>query len=247
MFISPCWAVPSHIKAVTTTRRGGVSTKPFDTFNLGDHVGDDHIAVEKNREILKQTLSLPQDPIWLKQTHSNIAIEAHPENQYKEADASFTDKVNQICVVLTADCLPILLCNKEGTSVAAIHAGWRGLMKGVIESTLKSLPSSEWLAWLGPAIGPQHFEVGNEVREQFIDSHPEDTHAFVPSKNQRWLANIYTLAKTRLNKLGILKIYGGNYCTYSDSDAFYSYRRDGEKTGRLASLIWITSPPTVKY
>lgn len=243
MYITPEWPAPSHIKAYTTLRSGGVSKPPFDQFNLATHVGDNEAHVLQNRKILKETLGLPADPIWIEQTHSTIAINAHPDNRECEADASFSNELNQVCVVLTADCLPILLCNKKGTYIAAIHAGWRGLANGIIESTLieLNLPNEEWLAWLGPAIGPANFEVGDEVRSQFLLRHPEALYAFTPSSNGRWLANLYALAKLSLLKQGIESIYGGQFCTYSDSKRFYSYRRDGTQTGRMASLIWIDS------
>ena len=247
MFIEPKWPAPSCIKAFTTLRLGGVSQKPFDSFNLAKHVGDTAAHVKANREHLQKKLCLPNEPIWLQQTHSTIALSATPNHREHEGDASFTHDMNQVCVVLTADCLPILLCNNEGTQVAAIHAGWRGLLNGIIESTLEAMGSPQnILVWLGPAIGPTHFEVGEEVREQFIAKDNEAAHAFIPSPNGRWLANIYKLARLRFKKKNINEIYGGNYCTYSDPLSFYSYRRDGARTGRQASLIWISSTPTVK-
>lgn len=248
MFIKPNWPAPDHIQAYTTLRTGGTSKEPFDKFNLAQHVGDDPENVQTNRELLKTILKLPNEPIWLQQTHSTIALKASPENRDQEADASFTEEANQVCAVLTADCLPILLCDKPGTQVAAIHAGWRGLLNGVIESTLKalSIPTSEILVWLGPAIGPVHFEVGAEVRDQFIAHQAAAIDAFTPSPNDRWLANIFMLAQLRFLKHNITSVYGGDRCTYSDPLSFYSYRRDGAKTGRLASLIWISRFPTVK-
>jgi YfiH family protein len=241
-FLQPVWPAPKHIKAYTTLRQGGVSPPPYDQFNLADHVGDNRECVKANRTLLKNTLRLPQEPIWIKQTHSTLAIEALPQHTGKEADASFTHTANQICVVQTADCLPLLLCNRQGTHVAAIHAGWRGLLHGIIEETVKALhlPADEMLAWLGPAIGPTAFEVGNEVRDAFIKTDAYAVEAFIPHQD-RWLANIYLLAKQRLHRLGIAPIYGGEYCTYSDKEHFFSYRRDGEKTGRMATLIWIDS------
>ncbi len=198
-----------------------------------------------------QSLNLPSIPCWLQQVHGTTVLEASPgeasldHESYPKADASYTHKPQIVCAVLTADCLPILLCNKQGTSVAAVHAGWRGLAAGVIEETLKKFTVSpdEILAWLGPAIGPQVFEVGPEVREQFMQMNAEAHLAFRPSPNpNRWLANIYFLAKQRLLKQGVNAIYGGENCTYSDTKQFYSYRREGEKTGRMASLIWLEHP-----
>ncbi len=245
MFIEPVWPAPKTIHAYTTLRSGGVSKKPFDQFNLAQHVGDDEGMVAANREILKNALQLPNEPIWIKQTHSTIAILATEKNTECEADASFTHEKNQICVVLTADCLPILVCNKQGTSVAAIHAGWRGLLNGVIESTLEAMKCDpeDLLIWLGPAISQAHFEVGDEVRAAFLEKDSEAHSAFIPSPNQRFMADLYLLATQRLHKRGIQRIFGGNYCTYSDANQFYSYRRDGSKTGRMASLIWIAQEP----
>lgn len=246
-FIQPQWPAPSHIKAYTTLRSGGFSESPFDQFNLAEHVGDHTTHVQANRELLKKQLKLPNDPIWIQQVHGTQVVQALPENKEQEADAVFSHEANQVCAILTADCLPILICNQKGTQVAAIHAGWRGLVNGVIESTLTAMQAKNenLLVWLGPAISPANFEVGNEVREQFIDKHAEAIHAFIPSPNQRWLADLYALARLRLLKQGVTAIYGGGFCTYADSKRFYSYRRDG-KTGRMASLIWISDSYTVK-
>lgn len=239
-FITPNWPAPKHIHAYTTTRKGGVSMAPYDAFNLGDHVEEPIDVVNQNRRLLKTKLNLINEPIWIQQTHSTIALEAKPSHLYKEADATYTNLAEQACVILTADCLPILLCNQTGTHIAAIHAGWRGLAHGVIESTLDALalPNETWLAWLGPAISAKHYEVGEEVRTAFLQITPEAEHAFTPSPNNRWLADLYALATVRLQKKGITQIYGGEYCTYSDQEQFYSYRRDGQKTGRIATLIW---------
>lgn len=239
--IKPEWSAPTHIKAYTTLRTGGVSLSPYHSFNLGLHVGDENHFVQQNRDLLNKTLALPEEPIWLDQTHSTIAVPAIPQNHGKNADASYTDEVQRVCAVLTADCLPILICNREGTMVAAIHAGWRGLADGVIESTLAAmnLPGKDLLAWLGPAIGPKVFEVGEEVRQRFIEVDSRAMDAFIPSPNQRWLADIYQLARLRLNNYGVSDITGGNFCTYSNNELFFSYRRDGSKTGRMASLIYI--------
>ncbi|EKD74083.1 MAG: hypothetical protein ACD_45C00083G0005 [uncultured bacterium] len=241
IFIQPDWPAPPNVKACTTTRVGGVSLAPYNELNLALHVGDAKQHVQKNRTLLKTRLALPSEPIWLEQTHSTIVVPATADNLGKEADATFASEPNCVCVVLTADCLPILLCNRAGTHVAAIHAGWRGLANGIIENTLKTLdlPSGELLAWLGPAIGPNAFEIGHEVRDLFLKSHPDTEQAFLPSPNGRWLGDLYALASLRLHTLGITNIYGKPYCTYSDKEQFFSYRRDGSKTGRMASLIWI--------
>ena len=240
--IEPNWPAPKTIKAYTTLRTGGVSPAPYHELNLGKNTDDMAENIEKNRHILHQTLELPNTPIWLKQIHSTQVLHALPENINKEGDASFTHQPKQVCTVTTADCIPILVCNRQGTSVAAIHAGWRGLVEGVIEATLLALqlPPTELLVWLGPAIGPTAFEIGPEVREKFLLASPEAEYAFSPTLNQRWLGDLYALAKLRLQKQGVTEIYGGDYCTYSDEKRFFSYRRDGKETGRMASLIWIT-------
>lgn len=241
MFITPNWPAPESICAVTTTRLGGVSVSPYDQFNLAEHVGDLGEHVLANREILRNKLNLPAEPTWINQIHSAIAISAHPTNTGKEADATYTHERKQVCAILTADCLPLLICSKQGSHVAAIHAGWRGLATGVIAATLRGLQlaGSELLAWLGPAIGGANYEVGHEVREQFIQHDPQLAAAFTPSPNQRWLADLYTIAKLQLAALGVTQVYGGEFCTFSDKKRFYSYRRDGSQTGRMASLIWI--------
>lgn len=243
-YIKPQWPAPSHIVAYTTTRQGGYSQTPFDQFNLGDHVGDDATIVQQNRQKLIHDLNLPSTPLWLQQTHSpkSIAIDENPAPTYC-ADAAYTRQPNQICVVLTADCLPILMTNRQGTLVAALHAGWRGLVSGVIDSTFHAMATSpdELLVWLGPAIGPNFFEVGPEVRQAYLDRHPAYESGFTPHHGDRWLANIYQLAKINLTHLGLntSQIYGGTYCTYQQKDLFYSYRRDQAQTGRMATLIYI--------
>lgn len=237
--IKPTWTAPSNVYAYTTTRHDGVSTGPYASLNLGLHVGDDKEHVLQNRESLKKYLSIPNEPVWLNQTHSTNVVIAENYTSNEPADASFTRQTGVVCAVLTADCLPILICNTHGTEVAAIHAGWRGLAAGVIENTLAQLKSdrSDLMAWLGPAIGPTAFEVGEEVRLAFIEHDSQAEAAFTPSPNKRWLANIYQLATLRLNSQGINHISGGLYCTYTQPEFFYSYRRE-PKSGRMASLIW---------
>ena len=231
--IIPDWPASAHIKACTTLRStwGNVHTKSTDS---------------AARQELKNLLQLPSDPVWIMQTHGTRAIEAVPENTDQEADASWSSLTNQICIVLTADCLPVLICNQAGTRIAAIHAGWRGLASGVIENTLKALgePGESLLAWFGPAIGPNHFEVGKDVYDAFISQHAESAIAFIPLKDDKWLADLYQLARIRLNSQGVTQIYGGNFCTYSQPELFFSYRRDKGQTGRLASLIWIEKSNT---
>ncbi len=243
-WLIPNWDAPQNIKAVMTTRQGGVSLMPFDSMNLGDHVNDDPKRVAKNRTSLKKRLNLPNDPFWLTQVHGvKIANADKQSTDTVEADASVAHKVGSVCAVMTADCLPVLFCNRQGTVVAAAHAGWRGLHAGILEQTVKSMNclSSDVIAWLGVAISAQHFEVGAEVREAFISVQNEAIDAFIPSaKKGKWLADIYYLARLRLQAIGVTKITGGESCTYSHEKLFYSYRRKA-KTGRMASLIWRTN------
>lgn len=241
MFILPNWPTPKNVKALTTTRENGVSAAPYDSFNLAVHVGDDPKNVRTNREKLINTLNLTSEPVWLNQTHSKKVIELN-ENCLKDADGSYVNVKNipsPICAVLTADCLPILICNKQGTEIAALHAGWRGLFNGIIESGLSKFKSSpdDLFVWFGPAIGPNVFEVGEEVREQFVTLDRTLAPAFKPKK-EKYLMNIYLIAKKKLNALGVNNIYGGDLCTYSDEKRFFSYRRNNP-TGRMASLIWV--------
>lgn len=242
-FIPANWPAPINVHALTTTRLGGVSEYPYTSFNLGGHCGDNPEHVQQNRKILQTALNLSNQVKWLKQTHSDIVIPFADYNNTNEADGIYTTQALQVCAVLTADCLPILVCNRAGTEIAAIHAGWRGLAKGIIEKGLNHFqsPPSEILAWLGPAIGPKVYEVGEEVLTAFLAQDPQSIQAFQPSPNGRWLVNLYLLATQRLQKKGVTAIYGGDFCTYSDQPRFYSYRRDGQASGRLASLIWLTN------
>jgi polyphenol oxidase len=241
--ITPDWPAPANIKALQTTRNGGHSTSPYDSFNLGSHVGDNPLVVSRNRMLLSSLM--PSEPVWLKQVHGIGVVDAGLAGCLPEADASVTTHRGAVCVVMTADCLPILLCNDQGSAVAAAHAGWRSLCDGVIEATVKSMnaPGPSLMAWLGPAIGPSQFEVGDDVRTAFISHHPEAAAAFAPGLakggQSKWLADLYQLARLRLTLLGISRIYGGGLCTHSDPARFYSYRRDGE-TGRMGSFIWLS-------
>ena len=238
------WNAPAHIHALTTTRLGGQSAPPYNGLNLGDHVADSPADVSANRQQLMQATGLKLAPQWLHQVHGTEIVEALSDGQLRTADACFTATPGQACVVMTADCLPVLFTNTAGTRVAAAHAGWRGLAAGVLEQTLKVFDNNdEILAWLGPAIGPLAFEVGAEVLEAFVSENPEAEIAFKPSPTHprdRFLADIYQLARTRLAAAGVAEVSGGDYCTFSDADNFFSYRRDGV-TGRMASLIWIES------
>ena len=240
--IYPNWQAPKNIKALTTVRSGGVSLPPFDSFNLGDHVCDDPKAVQQNRSLLVDKFDLPHPPLFLTQTHSTKVIELPFTGSNVEADAVYTQQANQVCLVMTADCLPVLFFNKEGTEVAAAHAGWRGLCDGILEETVAKFkcPTSDIIAWLGPAIGPTAFQVGEEIIEQFCAFDSNAKLAFTPdlTTSGKFLGTLYQLATQRLNKLGITEISGGGHCTYTEQDKFFSYRRD-KKTGRMASLIWI--------
>lgn len=236
--LEPDWPAPARVRACMTTREGGVSASPWTSFNLGDHVGDDPAHVAANRARLRE--SLPGEPGWLRQVHSARVVELGRDVD-PEADAAFTRTPGQVCAVLTADCLPVLFCDRAGSVVAAAHAGWRGLANGVLEATVASMgvPPGEILAWLGAAIGPQAFEVGDEVRAAFVSRHPAATAAFVPHAPGKWLADIYALARIRLGSAGVRSIHGGGRCTFTEAETFYSYRRDGV-TGRMASLVWLT-------
>ncbi|HUX90399.1 MAG TPA: peptidoglycan editing factor PgeF [Gallionellaceae bacterium] len=236
--IVPEWPAPANVRALQTTRKGGASVEPYTSFNLGSHVGDNPLAVSRNRMLLEPLL--PSEPVWLNQVHGIRVADAGHAGCLPEADASVTTHPGAVCVVMTADCLPILLCDDQGSVVGAAHAGWRGLCDGVIESTVSAMnvPASTLMAWLGPAIGPGEFEVGDEVRAAFVAQQAQAASAFVPGKNGKWLADLYQLASLRLNALGISRIYGGGLCTYSEAERFYSYRRDGV-TGRMGSFIWL--------
>lgn len=236
-WLIPDWPAPANVRACVTTRTGGVSVAPFDSLNLGDHVDDDLAAVTENRQRLQAQLGC--EPAWLRQVHSSDAVRADC-TQVLTADANWTDMSGTTCAVLTADCLPVLFCDRAGTRIAAAHAGWRGLAGGVLERTLDALAlaPSEVLVWLGPAIGPQSFEVGAEVREAFIATHPQAAQAFTASVNAgKFMADIYALARIRLAVRGVTAVYGGGLDTYTDS-RFFSYRR-APRTGRFASLIWL--------
>lgn len=238
-FITPDWPAPKRVRALTTTRLGGVSLPPYDSLNLGDHVGDVPAAVAENRRRLCDERGLPAEPHWLSQVHGTSCCDAASTRSGTEADALFAVQPGVVCAVLTADCLPLLLCDVSGERVAAIHAGWRGLLDGVIENSVQEMAAEgEVMAWLGPAIGPAAFEVGDEVRRAFVEYDPVAAEAFVHGEADRWLADIYRLARQRLSACGITQVYGGELCTFSDRERFYSYRRDGQ-TGRIASLIWI--------
>ena len=237
--IIPDWPAPANVKALQTRRRGGISSAPYDSFNLGDHVGDAPLAVERNR-ILLNTL-LPSEPVWLKQVHGTNVVNADMADCLPQADACIARHRAAVCVVMTADCLPILFCDTRGSVVGAAHAGWKGLAAGVVEATVREMDAApqDLMAWLGPAISQQAFEVGEEVRALFVDANRQAAAAFIPGQHGKWLADIYMLARLRLNALGIMQIYGGNSCTYRESEKFFSYRREGV-TGRMGTFIWLS-------
>ncbi|MEH6503006.1 MAG: peptidoglycan editing factor PgeF [Cycloclasticus sp.] len=240
-FVVPNWPAPKQVKALTTCRNGGVSVDAYSSFNLGRHVDDDASAVTSNRTALVAALELPADPVWLDQAHGVNVVELDQFNKQTthQADASLSRTQGLVCAVLTADCLPVLLCKQDGSAVAAVHAGWRGLLSGVIEKTIAALGDTEQiLAWLGPAIGPGRFEVGAEVKEAFVKKNTVMQQAFRQTDEAHHLADLYALARMTLIQYGVKRIYGGEHCTYNEADKFYSYRRE-PVTGRMASLIWL--------
>jgi YfiH family protein len=228
LFLMPDWPAPANVRALVTTRAFG---------NLADHVGDEKSAVAARRAALRR--HLPAEPLWLSQVHGQRCVAAEGASPGVEADASCARTAGCVCAVLTADCLPILFCDQAGIVVAAAHAGWRGLLGGVIEATVAAMavPPQRLLAWLGPAIGPAAFEVGEEVRTAFVADDPDAFAAFVPRPNGKWSCDLYALARQRLARLGVTQVHGGGRCTYSETDLFYSYRRERD-TGRMASLVW---------
>ena len=279
--IIPDWPAPARVKAIQTSRQGGVSIAPYDSLNLGEHVGDNPLAVERNRILLNKLL--PSEPVWLEQIHgtlvadadrassgcdtllaqpadcgsSRIAAPPAPDGSTapcrggcqpqarpepgRRADACIARHRESVCAGMTADCLPLLLCDAQGSVVGAAHAGWRGLRDGVIEATVRAMgvaPQS-LMAWLGPAISQEAFEVGDEVRAAFVAVQPQAASAFIAGQSGKWFADIYALARLRLNALGVTQIYGGGHCTYREREQFFSYRRDGV-TGRMGTFIWLT-------
>lgn len=236
-WITPDWPAPPRVKSLITTRSGGVSTGAYATFNLAEHVGDDPAAVRRNRALLRA--HLPSEPKWLHQVHGARVAFVDGALYPKEGDGAVARQPGTVCAVLVADCLPVLLCDEAGTTVGIVHAGWRGLAAGVIEQSIASMgavPGSV-LAYLGPAIGPQAYEVGDEVRLAFTRTDPAAAQAFVPQGPGKWLCDLYALARQRLTQFGVTQVYGGGFCTHADRERFFSHRRDGS-TGRMAGLIW---------
>ena len=250
--IYPYWFAPKNVRALTTTRMGGVSMPPFESLNMGGRTGDNINDVAENRKRLITAEQIPSEPYWLNQTHSTVALDISQiklqpptgivnNKQIFEADAAYTHQAKQVCVVLTADCMPLLFCSSKGDEVAAAHAGWRGLCNGILEETVKkfSCKPSEIMVWMGPAISAKKYEVGEEIKKQFEVIDPEAKSAFklINIPEQKYLADLYLIAKQRLNSIGVNKIFGGDYCTYTEQDKFFSYRREN-RTGRMASMIW---------
>ena len=241
-WIAPSWPAPESITAFSTTRQGpGFSELPFYKFNLGARCGDSPLTVAHNRESLQSSYQLPSEPLWLHQVHGiDVVVDEGVRLEEPMADASISRLNNSVLAVLTADCLPVLFCNTEGTEIAAAHAGWRGLAAGILEATVSSMQSKpeSILAWIGPAAGPDRYEVGEEVRQAFITRDAQAQSAFKPTRSKHYLIDMYAIAKQRLHAVAVTKVYGGDYCTISDN-AFYSHRRE-QRTGRMASVIWIS-------
>jgi YfiH family protein len=237
----PDWPVVSSVHAASTLRTGGVSTGSYSSFNLGLAVGDDPAAVAGNRRRLRDMLSLQNEPLWLKQVHGTTVLDAS-DIVGDCADARVTDLPQQTCIIMTADCLPVLFSSRDGKRIGAAHAGWRGLVSGVLEATIKHMKTEprDLLAWIGPAIGRDAFEVGEEVREAFLQRDTQSATAFTPNARGRWQADLVEIARQRLRAAGVSNIYGGRWCTYSNPELFFSHRRDGHEqpTGRMATLIW---------
>jgi YfiH family protein len=243
-YLTPDWPAPAGVRAAFTLRAGGVSSSPFDSLNVGAHVGDRPEAVDENRRRIGRELALPGEPAWLEQAHGTEVADLDHALATARADASFTHLAGRICAVQVADCLPVLLAARAGSAVAAAHCGWRGLAGGVLEATVRALgvPGGELYAWLGPAIGPDAFEVGAEVRTAFLIQDARAASAFKGNSRGRWKCDLFELARQRLAILGVAAVFGGGVCTHSDAQRFFSYRRDG-RCGRMAALIWLAKGP----
>lgn len=245
--LRPDWPdLPATVRTATTERNGGQSRSPYDSLNLGLHVGDDPDSVLANRQRVSRALDLTQPPCWLHQVHGTDVVTINEASDNRtEADAAYTRQLGVPLCILTADCLPVLISSLDGAEIGAAHAGWRGLCDGVLENLVARFeqPARALTAWLGPAIGPDHFEVGPEVRDAFVARHTEAEHCFTPGESDRWLADIYALARQRLARLGVESVHGGGLCTVRDEHRFFSYRRDGA-TGRMAALIWRQGAPS---
>ena len=241
-WILPDWPVPANVRAVVTTRQGpGVSAAPFDRFNLGSRCGDDPVAVASNRAALVTGLGLPSAPRWLRQVHGIAVAGKTNEGFEPAADAAYTTAGSEVLAILTADCMPVLFADVRGEAVGAAHAGWRGLCAGVIEATVAAMnvPPGRLLAWLGPAIGPEAYEIGEEVRHAFLRHDAKAASAFVPTRPGHWRLDLYAAARQRLAAVNVSKVYGGGFCTASDAARFFSYRRD-RASERMAAAIWLS-------
>jgi polyphenol oxidase len=273
--ITPDWPVPARVHCAFTLRSGGVSTAPYDSLNVGAHVGDAADAVRENRRRVRESLRLPAEPVWLQQVHgievvdldvsgsrtesaltadaarADVALSAAsqavrasaaeaPSSEAPRADAAVTRTAGRVCVIQVADCMPVLFASRDGSAVGAAHAGWRGLAGGVLEQTVRALgvAPAGLVAWLGPTISQEHFEVGEDVRTAFMSADPEASSAFVANTRGRWQCNLYALARRRLAALGVNDVFGGGWCTYTDVTRFFSFRRDGQ-CGRMAALVWL--------
>ena len=246
-YLIPDWPAPANVSAAITLRARGTSLSPYDHFNLATHVGDNPAQVATNRSLLREQLDLTLEPVWLDQVHGTEVVYAQNNPSLPSADGTYTDIVNLPCAILTADCMPVLLCNQQGTQVAAVHAGWRGLCGGIISKALEQFaPGDNLMAYMGPAISARHFEVGTEVLSAFLSkavtNNEKDSikKAFVETSQGHYLADLYALARAELTQKGVTQVYGGEFCSYSQSDLFYSYRRE-KVCGRNASLIWLNS------
>jgi YfiH family protein len=239
--LTPEWPVPPKVHAAFTLRSGGVSTAPFDSLNVGTHVGDEAAAVTENRRRVRAQLRLPEEPAWMEQVHGIevIDLDVYRPAAGIAADAAITRRAGPVCAVQVADCLPVLLAARDGSAVAAAHAGWRGLAAGVLEATVRRLEVNPGglIAWLGPAIGQAHFEVGEDVRSAFFGPDAAAANAFVANARGRWQCDLAGLARRRLTMLGVTAVFGGEWCTYANASRFFSFRRDG-RCGRMAALVW---------
>ena len=247
-FICPEWPEPENVRALSTTRSGGISTGPYASLNLGRHVGDDPDSVEANRSRLRRSAHLPGEPVWLEQQHGIrvLDLDKHGSGETSlVADAAIASGAGRVCAILTADCLPVLLTDRAGTRVAAAHAGWRGLAAGIIEQTVAAMaaPGSDLLAWLGPCIGAGYFEIGPEVRDALLARDPGASDCIRPGRDDRWHADLQALARRRLTALGISSVTAAAACTFSDSRRFFSHRREAP-CGRMATLIWLEAGPS---
>ena len=233
------WPAPAGIRTWQTTRAGGVSTGRYESLNLAGHVGDDAVAVATNRARLRDLLELPAEPVWLEQVHGSRILAADRGSDGEPADGAVAVAAGTVLVIMTADCLPVLLTTRSGDAVGAVHAGWRGLAEGVIGAGVAALDRepAEVLAWLGPAIGPDAFEVGGEVRDAFLRRYPAATACFIPNRRARWQADLYALARLALAEAGVTRVFGGGACTHREAARFFSHRREAP-CGRMATLIW---------